>query len=83
MNTEKWTETIKQKILELGFHKVGIANIDSQFNDTATTHLKRWLALGYHADMAWMFNPKRLNIRDYMPQVKSVICVALNYYTPH
>lgn len=83
MNIEKWTETIKQKILELGFHKVGIANVNSQFNDTATTHLKRWLALGYHADMAWMSNPKRLNIRDCMPQVKSVICVALNYYTPH
>ena len=83
MNTEEWTETIKQKILELGFHKVGIANIDSQFNDTATAYLKSWLALGYHADMDWMANPKRLNIRDYMPQVKSVICVALNYYTPH
>ncbi|WP_267383036.1 tRNA epoxyqueuosine(34) reductase QueG [Cyanobacterium sp. uoEpiScrs1] len=83
MNTEEWTKVIKQKILELGFHKVGIANVDSQFYDTASTYLKRWLALGYHADMAWMANPKRLDIREHMPQVKSVICVALNYYAPH
>ncbi len=83
MNSEEWTGIIKQKALDLGFHKIGIADVDSTFNDGATTHLKTWLALGYHGDMAWMANPKRFNIRDCMPQVKSVICVALNYYTPH
>lgn len=79
------SEKIKQKALEIGFHKVGIANINSQEKDQATDYLKRWLALGYHADMAWMSNPKRMNIRDCMEDVQSVICVALNYYTdvPH
>jgi len=33
--------------------------------------------------MAWMENPKRFDIRACMPEVHSVICVALNYYTPH
>ncbi len=83
MNTLEWTEIIKQKALDLGFHKVGIANANSPFNDAAMTHLKTWLSLGYHADMAWMTNPKRFHVRDCMSQVKSVICVALNYYTPH
>lgn len=48
----------------------------------ATQHLQNWLAQGFEADMAWMANPKRQNIRDVMPDVKSVICVALNYYAP-
>ncbi len=33
--------------------------------------------------MAWMANPKREDIRLVMPEVRSLICVALNYYTPH
>ncbi|NJR66825.1 MAG: tRNA epoxyqueuosine(34) reductase QueG [Leptolyngbyaceae cyanobacterium CRU_2_3] len=33
--------------------------------------------------MDWMTNPKRQDIRQLMPSVQSVICVALNYYTPH
>jgi len=34
------------------------------------------------ADMAWMANPKRGDIRQVMPEVKSIIAVALNYYHP-
>jgi len=33
--------------------------------------------------MAWMANSKRQNIQLVMPDVRSLICVALNYYTPH
>jgi epoxyqueuosine reductase len=43
--------------------------------------LQAWLAKGYQADMEWMANPKRQDIRQVMPEVQSVICVALNYYT--
>jgi epoxyqueuosine reductase len=73
---------VKEKALSLGFHQVGIAhaNID---NDLDRDRLQAWLALGYHADMAWMTNPKRSDIRACMSEVRSVICVALNYYTPH
>ncbi|NEO66469.1 MAG: tRNA epoxyqueuosine(34) reductase QueG, partial [Moorea sp. SIO4G2] len=46
-------------------------------------NLNAWLGLGYQADMAWMANPRRLDIRACMPEVESVISVALNYYTPH
>ncbi len=72
---------IKEIALSLGFHQVGIATVDT--DDSAVTHLQAWLALGYQADMTWMANPKRLDIRASMPEVQSVICVALNYYTPH
>jgi epoxyqueuosine reductase len=71
---------IKEKALSLGFHQVGIAAAET--DETAVSHLQAWLALGYQADMAWMANPKRLDIYASMPEVKSVISVALNYYTP-
>ena len=75
------TETqIKEKALELGFHGVGIASVDSQ--DSAVSHLKSWLERGYHADMDWMTNPKRQDIKTLWPEVRSLIGLALNYYTP-
>ncbi len=72
---------IKLKALELGFHQVGIAAPDAQ--EASQQQLQAWLALGYQADMAWMANPKRQNIKLVMPEVRSLICVVLNYYTPY
>ena len=71
---------IQQKAIALGFSKVGIAKAES---GVEAERLQEWLALGYQADMAWMTNPKRQDITQVMEGVKSVICVALNYYTPH
>ncbi len=80
---EDLTKKIKEKALEIGFHKVGIAKVDTDYEDNAVEHLQAWLELGYQADMAWMNNPKKLDIRQCMPEVQSVISLALNYYTPH
>ncbi|MEM8781014.1 MAG: QueG-associated DUF1730 domain-containing protein, partial [Cyanobacteria bacterium P01_G01_bin.49] len=80
---QELTIKIKQKALDLGFHKVGIADVDKNYQDNAISHLKAWIKLGYHAEMAWMNNPKRFDIKKCMSGVKSVISVALNYYTPH
>lgn len=79
------TDRIKQKALDVGFHKVGIAIVPIESDDekAAVTSLQSWLNQDYQADMAWMANPKRQNLRLVMPEVRSVICVALNYYTPH
>jgi epoxyqueuosine reductase len=71
---------IQQKAIALGFCKVGIAKAES---GVEAERLQEWLALGYQADMAWMTNPKRQDITQVMEGVNSVICVALNYYTPH
>ncbi len=72
-------QQIKQKARNLGFHKVGIATLADW---TPNDRLQRWLAAGYHADMAWMENSKRQDIHQLMPEARSLICVALNYYTP-
>ena len=72
---------VKQQAKDIGFHLVGIAAIDDH-QDQAVAHLQNWLASGYQADMAWMANPQREDICTYMPEVRSLISVALNYYTP-
>ncbi|MBD0343771.1 MAG: tRNA epoxyqueuosine(34) reductase QueG, partial [Coleofasciculus sp. Co-bin14] len=74
---------VKQQARSLGFHKVGIAPVDADLDESVRQRLKAWLALGYQADMAWMENPKRFDIHACMLEVQSIICVALNYYTPH
>jgi len=49
----------------------------------AEQYLQHWLDRGFQGDLGWMENPKRQDIRQVMPAVKSVIAVAMNYYTPH
>jgi len=71
---------VREKARELGFHEVGIAATDG-IEATEAERLQTWLKLGYHASMEWMSNPKRQNISQVMPEVRSLICVALNYYT--
>ena len=73
---------VKAVAMDIGFHLVGIATIDNH-QDHAVKHLKNWLASGYQADMEWMASPKREDIRACMPEVRSLISLALNYYTPH
>ena len=75
------SQKIKTAAIDLGFHEVGIARI-GEYQDNAVKNLKNWLNSGYQADMDWMANPKREDIRACMPEVRSLISVALNYYTP-
>jgi epoxyqueuosine reductase len=72
---------IRQQAREVGFHKVGIAAANEAATESVA-HLRTWLQQGFQAKMAWMENPKRQNLKLVMPEVKSVICVALNYYAP-
>ena len=47
--------------------------------------MKEWLARGYHGDMSWMARDveKRLNPLELFPPARSIVVVALNYYTPN
>ena len=77
------TENIKQKAIEIGFHKVGIAAADSLIVERSG--LLEWLGHGYHGEMTWMAREpeKRTDPRVLFPPANSVVVVALNYYTPH
>ncbi len=77
------SQRLKAKARELGFTHVGIASVPPQSDRLPEVErLAAWLALGYHADMAWMADPRRQDVRRLMPDVVSIACVALNYYTP-
>jgi epoxyqueuosine reductase len=76
------TERIKQKALEIGFHKIGIVRADALTHEQK--HFFEWLKLNYQAEMKWLEREpeKRTNPQLVFPAAKSVIAVALNYYTP-
>ena len=77
------TEQIKQKAIEIGFHKIGIARAERLTQEGE--HLRQWLADDFHGEMQWIEREpeKRTDPRLIFPAAKSVIVVALNYYTPH
>ncbi len=72
---------VKQKAQEIGFHRVGIAAVGP--GQPGVAQLQTWLAQGQQADMNWMSDPRRQDIAQVLPGVQSLVCVALNYYTPH
>lgn len=79
-------QAVIDRALDLGFDLVGIVALDDgpgDFETAAVGHLQTWLDQDYQADMDWMANPKRQNVRQVLPGARSLICVALNYYTPH
>ncbi|OUC15464.1 MAG: tRNA epoxyqueuosine(34) reductase QueG [Alkalinema sp. CACIAM 70d] len=76
------TSAIKQKAFDLGFHKVGIVRV-ADWANVEPQELRSWLAQGYQAEMAWMAASKRQNVYEILPTVQSIVCVAINYYTPH
>ena len=78
-----FTEKIKQKAREIGFHKIGIVRAEPL--ETEQTHLENWLSQNFHGEMRWMEREpeKRSNPKLLFPEAKSLIVVALNYYTPH
>jgi epoxyqueuosine reductase len=77
------SQKIKQKTLEIGFHKVGIVHAEPLENERG--RLEEWLARNYHGEMRWMEREpeKRADPRILFPGAKSVVVVALNYFTPH
>ena len=76
-------ENIKQRALFEGFNKVGIVGAESLADEGR--QLKEWLARGHHGEMRWMARDvhKRIDPHEIFPQARSVVVVALNYFTPH
>lgn len=75
--------TIKERALFEGFDKVGV--VGASLLEDEGRRLQEWLARGYHGEMSWMARDvqKRSDPRKLFPQARSVVVVALNYYTPH
>ncbi len=77
------TRWIKEKATAEGFEKAGI--VPAAALDEERSRLAEWLKRGYHGQMAWMARDpqQRTDPRKLFPAARSVVVVALNYYTPH
>jgi len=74
------SNTIKLKAGELGFFSCGIA--EAGFMKEEAARLKQWLDAGRHGEMGYMNNhfEKRIDPRNLLKNVKSVIVVLFNYF---
>ena len=75
------TRRIRDRALREGFEKVGIVRATGL--DDERNHLIEWLGRGYHGEMRWMArDPEmRTDPRKLFPAARSVVVVAINYYT--
>jgi epoxyqueuosine reductase len=82
LDARQLTGLIKQRALSEGFEKVGI--VPAERLDDAHDRLLAWLGRGYHGEMAWMARDSemRSDPRKLFPAARSVVVVAMNYYTP-
>ena len=82
INPGKLSRFIKRQALEVGFDKVGIVRAAAL--DAEAHRLNEWLARGFHASMHWMAREPsaRADPRTIFPAARSVVAVAMNYYTP-
>jgi len=83
VNKSELTNQIKKKALETGFDKVGIVKAEALV--TEGENLKTWLEKDFHGEMKWMEREpeKRSDPRILFPGAKSLVVLAMNYYTPH
>ncbi|MDQ3798964.1 MAG: tRNA epoxyqueuosine(34) reductase QueG [Acidobacteriota bacterium] len=81
--TSSFTERIRRKALEIGFHKIGFARAEALTREAG--YLQKWLGKDFHGEMRWLEREpeKRTDPKLIFPAAKSVVALALNYFTPH
>ena len=74
-------QIVIEKAKQIGFDLVGFAKADLLIEETK--RLESWIEKGYQASMGYMEKNlnKRKNVKEILPTAKSVISLALNYYT--
>ena len=74
-------QIVIEKAKQLGFDLVGFAKADLLVEESIK--LENWLENGYQASMNYMEKNlhKRKDVKEILPTAKSVISLALNYYT--
>ena len=82
IRTRELSLRIKQLALEEGFEKVGI--VPATPLDEPHNRLLTWLERGYEGQMRWMARDPHMRTDPVklFPPARSVIVVAMNYYTP-
>src|ERR1051326_6168609 len=77
---EELAKTIKARAKELGFD---LCCSPPAITSAFKTEFRAWLGNGYQGEMAYMSrNPRRrLDPSQLLPGAKSILVVAMNYYT--
>ncbi|MEO8232158.1 MAG: tRNA epoxyqueuosine(34) reductase QueG [Ignavibacteriota bacterium] len=80
--TKLTNQIVTEKAKQLGFDLVGFAKAD--LLNKETEKLQQWLDKGFQASMGYMEKNihKRKDVKQILPSAKSIISLALNYYTP-
>ncbi len=80
--TWQLTEALKQEAFRLGFNMVGL--IPAQPARRLAAYL-RWIDQERHAQMGYMARPDRVvrrqDLNVILPNVQTIVCVGLDYYT--
>ncbi len=73
-------QIVETKAKELGFNLVGFSEATKL--DVETENLAKWLGKGYQSNMSYMERnlEKRKDVREILPNAKSVISLGLNYF---
>ncbi|MCC6397618.1 MAG: tRNA epoxyqueuosine(34) reductase QueG [Bacteroidetes bacterium] len=82
VNNRSLAEDLKTRCKELGFVHVGIARAEELLEEGA--RLNAWLRNGFAGGMGWMGKreQERVDPGRVLPGVRSIVVVAMNYYTP-
>ena len=77
--SESIEDKIKVYAKDLGFEACGIA---SAVPSARQAYVSKWMTEGKAGDMAWLVKnaAKRLNPQEVLPNVQSIVVVALNYF---
>src|SRR4051812_14854268 len=81
VDTHTLAGQIKRMAADAGFALCGIAPADAS---NYRAFFRQWLDDGRHGTMEYLAKrfDERTDPRVYSPGARSVICVAVNYYTP-
>jgi epoxyqueuosine reductase len=77
---EKLADAVKKKALDLGFDLVGITGAEPS---AFAAEYRDWIARGCAGEMDYLARnvERRLDPREILPGARSIIAVAMNYYT--
>lgn len=74
-------ERLEAEAKALGFHAFGVTAVPLELRHD---YYEKWIAEGQHGTMDWMErnNDRRLHPQALIPEARSILVVAMNYYQP-
>ena len=80
-STSEIRHRIEDEAKNLGFHSLGITSVPVNLRES---YYRDWIAKGKNGSMTWMErnNDRRLHPERLIPEARSILVLAMNYYQP-